>query len=292
LESGNQTKDHKHKGRSMKKHNIGKIAGLVAAVGMGMGASTSALGVLVDLATGNSGSINGANFQWVDAQSTGTGLIDPFSQLQRDGGGTQEASYNTPQDINPPFQQSGSLQTHNKNLLLSSIPIVGGYYQFLLDIGEGGGPGSLLSLNQLQVFRTSTPDQTGGSPDTTTGRLILSGPGGLFTGTSVYDMNSAGSPTANSVLLDGSRNSGGGSGDMFLYIPVGNFAAGPGDYVVLYSQFGTPPGTGGTTSTPEEWSRFLVATPVPEPTTMIAGALLLLPFAASTLRMIRKNRTA
>jgi hypothetical protein len=33
-------------------------------------------------------------------------------------------------------------------------------------------------------------------------------------------------------------------------------------------------------------------TAVPEPTTMIAGALLLLPFGASTLRMLRKNRTA
>jgi hypothetical protein len=31
---------------------------------------------------------------------------------------------------------------------------------------------------------------------------------------------------------------------------------------------------------------------VPEPTTMIVGALLLLPFAASTLRMVRKNRAA
>jgi hypothetical protein len=31
---------------------------------------------------------------------------------------------------------------------------------------------------------------------------------------------------------------------------------------------------------------------VPEPTTVIAGALLLLPFGASTLRMLRKNRTA
>jgi hypothetical protein len=30
--------------------------------------------------------------------------------------------------------------------------------------------------------------------------------------------------------------------------------------------------------------------PVPEPTTMISGALLLLPFAASTLRVLRKNR--
>jgi hypothetical protein len=33
-------------------------------------------------------------------------------------------------------------------------------------------------------------------------------------------------------------------------------------------------------------------TPVPEPTTMIAGALLLLPFGASTLRILRKNRAA
>jgi len=33
-------------------------------------------------------------------------------------------------------------------------------------------------------------------------------------------------------------------------------------------------------------------TQVPEPTTMIAGALLLLPFGASTLRILRKNRAA
>jgi choice-of-anchor C domain-containing protein len=33
-------------------------------------------------------------------------------------------------------------------------------------------------------------------------------------------------------------------------------------------------------------------TPVPEPTTMVAGALLLLPFGASTLRVLRRNRVA
>jgi hypothetical protein len=32
--------------------------------------------------------------------------------------------------------------------------------------------------------------------------------------------------------------------------------------------------------------------PVPEPATMIAGALLLLPFGASTLRILRRNRAA
>jgi hypothetical protein len=36
----------------------------------------------------------------------------------------------------------------------------------------------------------------------------------------------------------------------------------------------------------------LESAPVPEPTTMIAGALLLLPFGASTIRLLRKTRTA
>jgi hypothetical protein len=35
-----------------------------------------------------------------------------------------------------------------------------------------------------------------------------------------------------------------------------------------------------------------VPAPVPEPTTLVAGALLLLPFGASAVRIVRKNRTA
>jgi hypothetical protein len=34
----------------------------------------------------------------------------------------------------------------------------------------------------------------------------------------------------------------------------------------------------------------LVIVPVPEPTTVIAGVLLLLPFGASTLKILRKKR--
>ncbi len=46
---------------------------------------------------------------------------------------------------------------------------------------------------------------------------------------------------------------------------------------------------------PSPWSSGIpggvpVAVPVPEPTTVIAGALLLLPFGASTLRFIRRSR--
>ena len=49
--------------------------------------------------------------------------------------------------------------------------------------------------------------------------------------------------------------------------------------------------TGGPSSGSVDINSITVST-VPEPTTMIAGALLLLPFGASTLRMLRKTRTA
>jgi len=51
--------------------------------------------------------------------------------------------------------------------------------------------------------------------------------------------------------------------------------------------FALMPGVTGTFDLKE-----LDTLPVPEPTTMIAGALLLLPFGASTIRILRKNRTA
>ena len=51
--------------------------------------------------------------------------------------------------------------------------------------------------------------------------------------------------------------------------------------------------SGGRQTTPGAGQDFIYnVTPVPEPATMVAGALLLLPFGASTLRMLRKNRSA
>ena len=50
------------------------------------------------------------------------------------------------------------------------------------------------------------------------------------------------------------------------------------------------PGDGAGAGDDQEF--LMLGTPVPEPTTVIAGALLLLPFGASTLRMTLKRRNA
>jgi hypothetical protein len=264
----------------MKKRNIGKIAGPLVAIAVGIGASTSAFGAIIDLTTaGANGTILGATFQQIPDQSTGTGVIDPFLRIQANG---SEGAYNTGGALaNPPFQQQGSGQSWNTDLLLSAVPIVNGSYQFMLDINQTGA-NPLLSLNQLQVFRTGTAGQTAGAVDAFG---HLSG----IVGTSVYDMNPA-SGLANGVKLDYSLNNGSGSGDMFLYIPTSAFAGVAGDYVVLYSHFGAP-GTYRSNDGFEEWAT-VGTTAVPEPTTVVAGALLLLPFAVSTIRTIRKRRTA
>ena len=44
--------------------------------------------------------------------------------------------------------------------------------------------------------------------------------------------------------------------------------------------------------TPANYTAYWSNTPVPEPTTMVAGALLLVPFGMSALRLLRKKQTA
>ena len=59
-------------------------------------------------------------------------------------------------------------------------------------------------------------------------------------------------------------------------------------YVTKDIRFGVTSANGGFVSISQVAQSFHQ---VPEPTTIIAGALLLLPFGASTLRILRKNRT-
>jgi hypothetical protein len=250
------------------KSNIGISAGLaVLAV-----ASSTSFGAILNLTnTGSSGTINGALFEQTGPQPTGTGFIDSFVRIKQTG---NEAAYNTGGNLPNPFNQLGG-NSFNRDLLLADVPIVNGKYQFLLDINESGnGIDPLLSLNQVQVFRTSVPGQTGGSWNTGgDGRLVTTGMTDLHP---VYDMNIGGG-TANGVLLNYDLNPGSGAGDMFLDIPTSFFTGVSGQYVLLYSQFGTPPGAYQSNDGFEEWAVISGQEVVPEPTTgMLAGAFLLI----------------
>jgi hypothetical protein len=60
----------------------------------------------------------------------------------------------------------------------------------------------------------------------------------------------------------------------------------------LNTTAGTDVGSYTLTPVPTKFSPMAVGPTVPEPTTIIAGALLLLPFGASALRILRKTQTA
>lgn len=223
-----------------------KILAALAICGM-IGVS-SAYATTVDLVNSDSGTINGALFEWTAAQPTGTGVIQPFVRIQANG---TEEGYNTSFTPTPLDAKSGKW-THN--LLLSDVPVVnvGGtdYLQFLLDINQTNVEktgGNLLTLNALQIYLGAA-----GNMHTTNISSL---------GTLIYDMGAG-----NSIELDYDRNPGSGAGDMYAYIPT-SLITGSNPYLYLYSAFGNPnPSNDGF----EEWATVGGPTPpVPEPGTMI-----------------------
>ncbi|MFO7976514.1 MAG: PEP-CTERM sorting domain-containing protein [Candidatus Hydrogenedentota bacterium] len=184
---------------------------------------------MIDLTTaGGSGTIGGAIFEQIDPRATGTGLIDAFAQI----GAANQAEvhgYNTTVDN---VFNNGSTDNFNHSITVGNVPMMAiddvNYYQFLLDINESGGGNTYLSLDELQIFVGDTPNPSSTSFD---GDGILQG-----VGTLVYDMEDN---LGNWVALDYSLNTGSGSGDMFLYVPVSYFAGVSEDSIVtLYSHFG------------------------------------------------------
>ncbi|MHC4463815.1 MAG: hypothetical protein ACYS30_20645, partial [Planctomycetota bacterium] len=181
----------------------------------------------LDLTTaGSSGTINGAFFEQWDGQPTGTGVFDPFLRIQHDPPPSAgiEAGYNTDGTIEFQTKDDGGHNWCHSLPVSLLIPVtIGGtsYYQFALDVDEtkaqGGPTGSLLSLDELEIYLQAGPAEF---------------PYSSFVN-KVYDLDNGGD---NWVLLDYSLNSGSGSGDMIVSIPTSLFTG--GDYVYLYSQFG------------------------------------------------------
>ncbi len=245
-------------------------AALVAAGFMAINVTVQA--TIIDLIGSNSGSANGAQFDWTAQQPTGTGVIDPFLRVQADG---MEQGYNT--SGGTPFDDKAGIWTHNiqfSDLQTTTVTLNGTqYFKLLLDVNEPGGGKSILSLDRLEFYTSATGSQTG------TDVAAL--------GTLRWSLDGAGDSY---VLLDASRNSGSGSGDMYAYIPVSAFAgASNTDYIYMFSRFGDQVAADGTTEGGfEEWSLVTNLSPVPE-----AGAffpIVGLVIALGSTHLLRRQR--
>ena len=169
--------------------------------------------VILDLTGGGNGFIDAAYFQWMDSQSTGTGVIDSFVRLQNR---ESEEGYNTSGRPLTNWPDVNTSPVFTRDLTLGSVPIVniGGtdYREFLLDINQTSN-NPLLSLDQIKIYLGSS----GGLTTATLSDL----------GTLVYNLDASAN---NWIKLDYSLNSGSGSGDMLAYIPNSVFI-GPSQYV-------------------------------------------------------------
>ena len=220
------------------------IAVVIVAAGL-IVTSTLANAMVVDL-TGNNnkGRINHAEFDWTPEQPTGTGEIQSFLRVQSD---PTEEGYNT--SGGTPFDDKSGPWTHDIRVsdLEASIVTIGEiqYYKLLLDVNEPGGEKSLISMDRLEFYTSDVGGQT------TTDISSL--------GVLRWSLDGAGDSY---VLLDAGRNHGSGSGDMYAYIPVANFAdALSTDFVYMYVRFGDQVGASSAGGF-EEWSIALSDDPV------------------------------
>lgn len=227
-----------------------------------------------DLAAGTAGGIS--SFQQTNPQSTGTGVLDSFLRLHAN---KTEQGFNTDAKLpdNSPALQDvvGGIWTHSlkiTNLTKFKNPAglpAGEYFKFVLDVNQNEKVN--ISLNQLQLYITGDPALT-----------TLAG------ATKVYDLDNAGAATPKpggsgpgyEIQLDFSLNSGSGSGDMFFWVSTDilkgqDLKANP--YMVLYSQFGNPPGEFASNDGFEEWAAYTnepgVPLGVPAPASLVLFAI-------------------
>lgn len=242
---------------------------------------TSAAVLAVDLSSTatNSGTItsggNTLTFAFDQTQPSGTGVLNSFLRVQKN---RNEQGYNT--NANKVFDNKGGNFT--RDVQFGELQSTDGFYQFVLDIGEPGNNGSLLSLDGLKLFSSTTGGQSSQSVDP-------NGNANGISGTLLWDMDAT---VDNYVLLDAKRNGkpGNGVSDMLLKVPETVFAGqNANNYFILWSRFGLQPGSG-SAGTFEEWA-FLTASisgpnEIPEPMSLLLIGTGLLGFAATRRRRL------
>lgn len=208
-------------------------------------AAVPAQAVMIDLTSaGSSGSVNGAIFQQIAPQPTGTGYIDSFVRIQNKG---TEKGFNT--DGAPQYDTMGGAFTHSIRVADVPLVTVGGvnYRQFMLDINETKtDTGRYLSLDSLKIS------------EATTGNLTSN------LGKQLYSLDKASAD--NFIKLDYALNNGSGSGDM-AFLLADSLFTNDQMYVYLFSEFGL---NYGCDAGFEEWATQQSGCPslVPEPTTL------------------------
>jgi len=254
----------------MIKRNFG--AALIAA-GM-LAIASVAQATVVDLINNDSGTITNsygtAIFQWIDPQSTGTGVFDPFLRIQNS---PSERGYNT-SGTPTPFDALAGQHTHDiqfSDLQGTAVTLNGQvYFTIMVDLNEPNGSASTISLDNLQFYSSAT----GGATTEILSEL----------GTLRYSLDDASGD--NQVLFDAARNSGSGSGDALFYIPASAFAGtDPDDFIYMYVEMGFSDHTsaGG-------FEEFALVTPIPELSALfpIVGLLV----AVGSTHFLRRRRMA
>lgn len=195
----------------------------------------------------------GALWTVTTTQPTGSGYIDSFVRIQDAGGAdsnivdghnTSTAQANYLNDEKP-----GDAFTHDVLSTDLQTTKIGStdYYRFLLDINQTGSD-PLLSLSGLQICTAGAGGDTfdGTCADNTNSfmKYDLDGSAANFPDAQPNDPNYNNYVPQNNVLLDYSKNSGSGSGDLWVYIPKTTLFPsginGNNDYLYLWSQFGLP----------------------------------------------------
>ncbi|MDB5906163.1 MAG: hypothetical protein JWP34_277 [Massilia sp.] len=196
---------------------------------------------------GQTQTISGATYTQVSTQATGTGVIPSFVQV----GGNQNVveAYNTTVDN---VFQNGSSDVHNHAVSVGSIGFIdlngaatpgGLVMRFLLDINQNnGGTNNFLSLDEVQIFLSTSPDQ-GFNTSPAQGAVL-----GLANSSLIYQLDKL---ADNRIKLDAQIGGGSGTGDVILDIPFELFAPGfaslglnsaslqNGAFIYLYSKFGS-----------------------------------------------------
>ncbi|HXT10228.1 MAG TPA: hypothetical protein VN873_01605 [Candidatus Angelobacter sp.] len=226
-----------------------KLAGLLGVLLLAAAGSAKANETIIDLTGGPPamGTANGAVLFAADPRPTGTGFINPFLREQNNGSETGVNTSITP----PPYDDKPGPFTRDQ--LVSDLSVISynsaNYYEFALDANQSGN--EPISLITFKIFVTT------GAPFTSASDLMNE----VNTGTPSFDLNNG---TPGSVRVDITSNTGSGSGDMFILVPVGDI--GTSGNLYLEAGFGADAAGGGFPSNDgfEEWSAITGNRPVPD----------------------------